>query len=82
MGIISTIVIGFVVGLLARFLLPGKDGMGFVMTTVLGIGGALLAGFAMQNLGYAQPGQPAGFVASVVGAIVVLLIYRRVRRDG
>ncbi len=81
MGIISTIVIGFVVGLLARFLLPGKDSMGFIMTTILGIGGALVAGFTMQGLGYAEPGRPAGFVSSLIGAVVVLLIYRRVRRD-
>lgn len=81
MGIISTIVIGFVVGLLARFLLPGKDSMGFIMTTIMGIGGALVAGFTMQTLGYAEPGRPAGFVSSLFGAVVVLLIYRRVRRD-
>jgi len=79
MGILSTIVIGLVIGLIARFVLPGKDPMGLILTTALGIGGALVAGFTMQSLGFARPGEPAGWVASIVGAVVLLLIYRRVR---
>lgn len=79
MGIISTIAIGLVVGLLARFLLPGKDPMGLILTTALGIGGALVAGVASRSLGLAEPGEPAGWIASIVGAVVLLLIYRRVR---
>ena len=81
MSIIYTIVIGFVVGLIARFLLPGKDALGLIMTTVVGVVGAILASFGGQALGLYAQGQPAGFVASVVGAIVLLLILRKVRNN-
>jgi uncharacterized membrane protein YeaQ/YmgE (transglycosylase-associated protein family) len=81
MGIISTIVIGLIVGLLARFVLPGKDSMGLIMTTGVGIAGALLAGFVGQGLGWYAVGQPAGWIASIVGAVVLLLILRIVRKQ-
>jgi len=81
MSIIFTILIGFVVGLIARFLLPGRDPLGIVMTTVIGVVGAVVAGFGGQMLGWYQQGQPAGFVASVLGAIAVLAILRFLRRD-
>lgn len=77
------ILIGFVVGLLARFLKPGDDGMGIIMTTLVGIAGALLAGWAGQKMGWYSPGQPAGFIGALLGAIVVLIIvalFRRKRR--
>ena len=69
MGIIGTIVIGFIVGLLAKFLHPGKDDMGIIMTTVLGIGGSLLASYAGQALGLYTAGQGAGWydIADVLG---------------
>lgn len=79
MGIIITIVIGFIVGLVARAILPGTQSLGFILTTVLGIVGAVVAGFAGQSLGWYAEGQPAGFIASVVGAIVVLLVVGKLR---
>ncbi|PVZ10471.1 MULTISPECIES: GlsB/YeaQ/YmgE family stress response membrane protein [unclassified Pseudomonas] len=75
MGIIGTIIIGFIVGLLARFLKPGDDSMGFIMTVLLGIGGSLLATYGGQALGIYQAGQAAGFLGALVGAIVLLVIY-------
>jgi len=80
MGIISTIVIGFVVGLIARAVLPGKQAMGFILTVVLGIVGSLLATYAGQAMGWYTAGAGAGFIASVVGAVVVLLLYGLVAR--
>lgn len=78
MGIISTLIIGLVVGLIARFLMPGRDPMGFIMTALLGIIGAWLGSWAGQAMGLYNEGEPAGFFMSVIGAIVVLFIYRAV----
>ena len=75
MGIIVTIIIGFIVGLLARAIMPGDQKMGFIMTTLLGIVGALLAGYGGAALGLYAEGTPAGWIASVVGALIVLFIY-------
>lgn len=75
MGFIWAIIIGFVAGLVARALLPGKQAMGFVLTTILGIVGSLLATYLGQAMGWYTAGAGAGFVASVIGAIVVLVIY-------
>ncbi len=75
MGIIGTIIIGFIVGVLAKFLHPGKDNMGFIMTIVLGIAGALVARFIGQAVGFYGPGENAGFLAALIGAIVLLVIY-------
>jgi len=74
------ILIGFVVGLIAKFLTPGRDIGGFIVTTLVGIGGSLLASWAGQTMGWYAPGQPAGFIAAVVGAVVLLLILRVIRR--
>jgi uncharacterized membrane protein YeaQ/YmgE (transglycosylase-associated protein family) len=79
MGIVWTIVLGFVIGLLAKFLHPGKDNMGFIMTILLGIGGSFLAGVVGQYFGWYDAGEGAGFIASVVAAIVLLVIYGLVR---
>ncbi|MET0582649.1 MAG: GlsB/YeaQ/YmgE family stress response membrane protein [Pseudoxanthomonas sp.] len=68
------IFIGFIVGLLARFLKPGNDGMGIILTILLGIAGAVLASFAGQRMGWYAPGQAAGFFGALLGAIVILLI--------
>ena len=74
MEIVVMIIVGFVVGLLARALKPGNDRMGIIMTTLLGIAGSFLAGFAGQALGLYSAGEPAGWIASILGAIVLLVI--------
>ena len=80
MGIIGTIVIGFIVGLVARFIHPGKDNMGFILTVVLGIVGAFAARFIGQAVGFYGPNENVGFIAAVIGAIVVLVIYGAVAK--
>ena len=82
MGIIVTIIVGFVVGLISRAIMPGTQAMGFIMTTILGIVGALLAGYGGAALGLYGPGQPVGWIASVIGAIIVLWIYGMVTKKG
>lgn len=74
------IVIGFVVGLIAKFLTPGRDPGGFLVTIVIGIVGSVAATYGGQALGLYAPGQPAGFIGAVVGAIVLLILLRLVRR--
>jgi len=74
------ILIGLVVGLLARFLKPGNDSMGIIMTILLGIAGAVLAGWGGQALGWYAPGQPAGFIGSLIGAILILVVVSLVRK--
>ncbi len=76
MGIIVTIIIGFVVGLLARALMPGKDPMGFIITTLLGIGGAFLGRFMGEAMGIYKEGESAGFFMSLLGALIILFIHR------
>lgn len=75
-------IIGFVVGLVARAVLPGDQKLGMIMTAVLGIAGSFVANFAGQALGWYQAGTAAGFIASVVGAIVLLLVYAVVSKAG
>jgi uncharacterized membrane protein YeaQ/YmgE (transglycosylase-associated protein family) len=75
-----TILIGFVVGLIAKFLTPGRDPSGFFITAAIGIVGALLATYGGQALGMYNAGEPAGFIGSVIGAIIVLAIYHLVTR--
>jgi uncharacterized membrane protein YeaQ/YmgE (transglycosylase-associated protein family) len=77
MGIVWTIIVGFLVGLIARAVMPGRQGMGIIATTLVGIGGALLAGYVGQHLGYYRLGEPVGFIASVVGALVVLFVWKK-----
>jgi len=79
MGIIWTIVLGFVIGVIAKFLHPGKENMGFIVTILLGIAGSFLAGVIGQFLGWYQAGEGAGFIASVVVAILLLFVYGKVR---
>ncbi|WP_455920844.1 GlsB/YeaQ/YmgE family stress response membrane protein [Pseudomonas putida] len=81
MGIIGTIFIGLIVGLLARFLKPGDDSMGWIMTILLGIGGSLVATYGGQALGIYQAGQAAGFIGAVIGAIVLLVIYGLIKKN-
>lgn len=80
MHLIWTVLIGFVVGVVARFLTPGEDKLGFFVTAALGIAGSLLATYAGHALGWYVAGQGAGFIASLLGAIVLLLIYHAVRK--
>ncbi|KQO57001.1 GlsB/YeaQ/YmgE family stress response membrane protein [Methylobacterium sp. SD274] len=76
MDIIWTIIIGFLAGVVAKFIMPGdKEPAGFILTTILGIIGAFVATFLGQALGWYGPNQGAGFIGAVVGAIVVLAIY-------
>ena len=75
-GIIMTFIIGLVVGIIAKFLMPGKDPGGFIVTMALGVVGALLGGFIGRSLGMYGPNQGAGLFMSILGAVVVLLIYR------
>lgn len=82
MGIVWTILVGFVIGVIAKFLHPGKDNMGFIATVLLGIAGSFLAGIIGQAMGWYQAGQGAGFIASVVVAMVLLVIYGRLRDKG
>ena len=82
MGILWTIVLGFVIGLLAKFLHPGKENMGFIATILLGIAGSFLAGVIGQFFGWYLAGEGAGFIASVVVAIILLFIYGKVRAGG
>lgn len=77
-GILWMILIGFVVGLLARAFKPGDDSMGFILTTLLGIGGALIAGFLGRMLGWYSAEEPVGFIASIIGAVVLLFIVNAV----
>ena len=79
MELIGTLIVGLVVGAIARFVLPGEQKMGWILTCVLGIGGALAAGFIGQALGWYQAGQGAGWIASVVGAMVLLFVVQKVR---
>ncbi|MBB3643133.1 MULTISPECIES: GlsB/YeaQ/YmgE family stress response membrane protein [Variovorax] len=80
MHIIWTILIGFIAGLLARAVLPGNNSMGFILTAVLGIAGSLVATYAGQAMGWYSAGAGAGFIASVVGAAVLLGVWHLVSR--
>ena len=79
MSIIGTIVVGFIVGLIARAIKPGNDRMGIIMTTLLGIAGAFVARFVGHSMGWYGPNDAAGWIASIVGAIVLLFIFAMVR---
>lgn len=76
MGILGWIVFGLVIGALAKLLMPGKDPGGIIVTMLLGIVGSVLGGFLGQTLGLDGPGDAAGFVMSLLGAILLLVIYR------
>jgi uncharacterized membrane protein YeaQ/YmgE (transglycosylase-associated protein family) len=83
-SIIGAIVIGFFAGLIAKFLMPGRDPGGFIITIVLGIVGAFLATWIGQTIGWYQDGEVAGFIGAIVGSIIILAIYRMIagRRRG
>ena len=81
MGIIWTIIIGFVAGLIAKFITPGNnEPSGFILTTILGIVGAFVATYLGQSMGWYGPGQGAGLIGAAVGAIIILVVWGFVRR--
>jgi len=82
MSLIWMIIIGLIVGAVAKFIMPGKDPGGIFITIIIGIVGALIAGFLGRNLGWYSDGEPVGFIASVVGAILLLILYRMVAGRG
>ena len=75
MSVLGTLFIGLIVGFIARAIKPGDDKLGWIMTAILGVAGSFLASYAGKALGWYQEGQVAGFIASVVGAIVLLFVY-------
>jgi uncharacterized membrane protein YeaQ/YmgE (transglycosylase-associated protein family) len=79
-GFLGWIVIGALAGLLAKLIMPGRDPGGCIVTILLGVGGALLAGFLGNSLGWYKAGEGAGFIAAVIGAIIILFIYRLIAR--
>ncbi len=82
MHLIWTILIGFVAGLVAKMLTPGRDPSGFLITTAIGIAGSFVATYLGEALGLYRPGQSAGFFGAVIGAIVLLAVYHLVRGRG
>lgn len=81
MDIIYTIIIGFLAGTVAKILTPGRDPKGCIITILLGIGGAMLFTYLGQYLGIYAQGEKAGFVGAVIGAILILVIYRALRKN-
>lgn len=79
-GVLGWILFGLVVGIIAKLLMPGRDPGGFIITALLGIAGAVVGGFIGRAFGFYGPGEPAGFLMSTLGAIVLLFIYHKVRR--
>jgi uncharacterized membrane protein YeaQ/YmgE (transglycosylase-associated protein family) len=79
-GVLGWILFGLVVGIVAKLLMPGRDPGGFIITTILGIVGAVIGGFLGRSLGFYGPGEPAGFLMATLGAVVLLFIYRMLRR--
>ena len=79
MGIIWTLIIGLLAGIVAKFLMPGRDPGGFIITILLGIAGAFLATYLGQAVGWYEAGEGAGFIGAVVGAVILLIIYRVIK---
>lgn len=80
MGIITWILFGLVIGVIAKLLMPGRDPGGFIVTILLGIAGALLGGFVGRVMGFYGPDESAGWIMSILGAIILLLLYRMMVR--
>jgi uncharacterized membrane protein YeaQ/YmgE (transglycosylase-associated protein family) len=81
MHILWTIIIGFLAGLVAKLITPGRDPSGFIITTLLGIAGAVIATYLGQAVGWYQAGEGAGFLGAIVGAVIILAIYHAFRRS-
>lgn len=80
MGFIWTIIIGLIIGVIAKLLMPGRDPQGCIITILIGIGGSVVARVIGHALGWYRAGQPAGFIASILGAMLLLFIYHRLTR--
>jgi uncharacterized membrane protein YeaQ/YmgE (transglycosylase-associated protein family) len=80
MAIIWTLIIGLLAGIVAKLLMPGRDPGGFIITILLGIAGAFVATFLGQTVGWYEAGEGAGFIGAVVGAVILLVIYRMIRK--
>ena len=80
MGVLGWVLFGLVVGIVAKLMMPGRDPGGFIVTTLLGIVGAVIGGFLGRSLGLYGPGEPAGFLMATLGAVVLLFLYRLMRR--
>jgi uncharacterized membrane protein YeaQ/YmgE (transglycosylase-associated protein family) len=76
-GLLVTIIVGFIVGVIAKLIMPGKENMGLIVTTLLGIAGSLAATYAGQAIGWYEAGEGAGWIGSIVGAFVLLWIYQK-----
>lgn len=80
MHILWTLLLGLVVGIIAKFIYPGREDMGWIMTIILGIAGAFVATYLGKLVGIYQPGQAAGFIGAIVGALILLFIYHLIKR--
>ncbi len=80
MNIIWTILVGLVVGIIAKFIYPGKENMGWIWTIILGIAGSFVATYLGKLSGFYQPGQAAGFIGAIVGALILLFIYNLIKK--
>jgi len=80
MGVLGWILFGLVVGIIAKFLMPGRDPGGFIVTILLGIAGALVGGYLGRAVGWYREGDPVGFVVAIIGAIILLALYRMLAR--
>ena len=81
-GLLTTIIIGFIVGVIAKLIMPGKENMGLIMTTLLGIAGSVVATYAGQAVGWYEAGEGAGWIGSIVGAFLLLWIYQKFKSRG
>jgi len=79
MGILWAVVIGFLAGVVAKAIMPGKEPKGFILTTLLGIGGSVVATYLGQLVGIYQEGETGGFIAAIVGAVIILWGYRLIK---
>ena len=81
-GLLLTIIIGFIVGVIAKLIMPGKENMGMILTTLLGIAGSIAATYAGQAVGWYQAGEGAGWIGSIIGAFLLLWIYQKFQSRG
>ena len=79
-GLLTTILVGFIVGVIAKPIMPGKENMGFIVTTLLGIAGSIIATYAGQAVGWYEAGGGAGWIGSIVGAFLLLWIYQKFKK--